>query len=440
MVVAQRPTWLQSYAKHWVVKTLAKLQKGRATFICRYEDDTTIVVGEKDTAVPDELNATIYVINPNFWTRFCMALDLGLSEAYMLQEIECADLSKIFNIYFKNKDYLEFGNPILQAGQRLSRMFLSPSNDVQQARLNASAHYDTSNELFAAFLSPDMNYSCAHWTTDPAETLQTAQDRKVDALLKKLRLNSNHHLLEIGCGWGDVMIKAAQKYSCRVTGITLSSEQKSLAEKRIKDAKLQHLVSVLLCDYRETPLPESGYDRIISIGMFEHVGRKYLNEYFRTISRLLNPTTGVLVIDGITFTNKMHKTRSPVDTFIGRYIFPGGYLPSIHSLTEALHKGSDGTLEVTFLRNIGPHYGKTLLAWKDNFQRNWDTIMADYTRKHPSATGEDIEAFRRMWLYYFVCCEAGFRSRALDNYIICAARTPGSVIPYTNMAFQEMLD
>jgi cyclopropane-fatty-acyl-phospholipid synthase len=95
---------------------------------------------------------------------------------------------------------------------------------------------------------------------------------------------------------------------------------------------------------------------------------------------------------------KMHKTRSPVDTFIGRYIFPGGYLPSIHSLTEALHKGSDGTLEVTFARNIGPHYGKTLLAWKDNFQRNWDTIMADYIRKHPSATGEDIESFRRMWL------------------------------------------
>lgn len=150
-----------------------------------------------------------------------------------------------------------------------------------------------------------MNYSCAHWTTDPAETLQAAQERKVDTLLKKLRLNSNHHLLEIGCGWGDVMIKAAQKYSCRVTGITLSSEQKSLAEKRIKDAKLQHLVSVLLCDYRKTPVPESGYDRIISIGMFEHVGRKYLNEYFRTISRLLNPTTGVLVIDGITFTNKV---------------------------------------------------------------------------------------------------------------------------------------
>lgn len=150
-----------------------------------------------------------------------------------------------------------------------------------------------------------MNYSCAHWTTDPAETLQTAQERKVDTLLKKLRLTSNHHLLEIGCGWGDVMIKAAQRYSCRVTGITLSNEQKSLAEKRIKDAKLQHLVSVLLCDYRKAPLPESGYDRIISIGMFEHVGRKYLNEYFRTISRLLNPTTGVLVIDGITFTNKV---------------------------------------------------------------------------------------------------------------------------------------
>ncbi|EED12144.1 methyltransferase, putative [Talaromyces stipitatus ATCC 10500] len=440
MAIVHRPTWLQSYAKYWVVRTLTKIQRGRATFICRYEDDATVVVGEKDTAVPDELNATIYVVDPNFWVRFCTALDLGLSEAFMLQEIECPDLNKIFNIYFKNKDYLGFGNPILQAGQRLSRLLWSPSNDVQQARLNASAHYDTSNELFAAFLSPDMNYSCAHWTADPAETLQTAQERKVDTLLKKLRLTSNHHMLEIGCGWGDVMVKAAQRYSCRVTGITLSSEQKELVEQKIKNAKLDHLVSVLLCDYRTTPVPDSGYDRVISIGMFEHVGRKYLNEYFSTISRLLNPTTGLLVLDGITFTNKMHESRSPVDTFIGRYIFPGGYLPSIHLLTEALHKGSKGTLEITYAKNIGPHYGKTLLAWRDNFLRNWDRIMADYMRKHPSASKEDIEAFRRMWLYYFLSCEAGFRSRALGNYVICAARTPEPAVPYTSAGFQEMLD
>lgn len=176
---------------------------------------------------------------------------------------------------------------------------------MEQARLNASAHYDTSNKLFANFLSSDMNYSCAHWSVDASETLQSAQERKVDTLLKRLDLSPGHHLLEIGCGWGNVMIRAAQKYGCRVTGLTLAEEQKQLAEHRIKEAGLQDRVSVLLCDYRRVPKPEEGYDRVISIGMFEHVGKKYFNEYFDTISRLLHPKTGLMVIDGITMTNKV---------------------------------------------------------------------------------------------------------------------------------------
>lgn len=179
---------------------------------------------------------------------------------------------------------------------------------MEQARLNASAHYDTSNKLFAGFLSPDMNYSCAHWSADASETLQSAQERKVDTLLKRLDLSPGHHLLDIGCGWGNVIISAAQKYGCRVTGLTLAKEQKQLAEQRIKEAGLQDRVSVLLCDYRRAPRPEEGYDRIISIGMFEHVGKKYFNEYFGTISRLLHPKTGLMVIDGITMTNKVYLT------------------------------------------------------------------------------------------------------------------------------------
>lgn len=151
-----------------------------------------------------------------------------------------------------------------------------------------------------------MNYSCAHWSADPSETLQSAQERKVDALLKRLDLSPGHHLLEIGCGWGDVIISAAQKYGCKVTGLTLAKEQKQLAEQRITEAGLQDRVSVLLCDYRRAPRPEKGYDRIISIGMFEHVGKKYFNEYFGTISRLLHPKTGLMVIDGITMTEKVY--------------------------------------------------------------------------------------------------------------------------------------
>lgn len=193
---------------------------------------------------------------------------------------------------------------------------LQPTNSIQEARQNISSHYDTSNELFSAFLSPDLNYSCAHWSGDLAEPLEAAQDRKVRNLLSKAQLSSSHHVLDIGCGWGDLSIKAAQIYGCRVTGLTLSERQKSLADQRIKAAGLQDHVRILLCDYRHASGPdldpnsdsEQGggfYDRVISVGMFEHVGPEYLDEYFETISRLLHPTHGVMVIDGITMTNKV---------------------------------------------------------------------------------------------------------------------------------------
>lgn len=180
------------------------------------------------------------------------------------------------------------------------------TNDTEQAQINISAHYDTSNTLFANFLSPDMNYSCAHWSADPNEPLESAQNRKIQTLLRKARISSSHHILDIGCGWGDLAIQAAKTTGCRVTGVTLSKEQKSWADDRVRALGLESQIEILLCDYRNVSPPSSGwYDRIISIGMFEHVGREFLSEYFATISRLLDPKQGILVIDGITAINKV---------------------------------------------------------------------------------------------------------------------------------------
>lgn len=145
-----------------------------------------------------------------------------------------------------------------------------------------------------------MNYSCAHWSGDPTESLESAQQRKVRCILKKARLSSTHHLLDIGCGWGDLIIEAARQTGCQATGLTLSEEQKTLADQRIRAAGLQSQVRVLLCDYRNAPCPEGGYDRIISVGMFEHVGPQFLDTYFSQISSLLTAKNGVVVIDGIT--------------------------------------------------------------------------------------------------------------------------------------------
>lgn len=175
-----------------------------------------------------------------------------------------------------------------------------PENNIDNARLHIAAHYDTSNVLFANFLSPDMNYSCAHWSANPDDTLELAQKRKVHHLIKKARIQPGHHLLDIGCGWGDLIITAARERGCQATGLTLSEEQKALADERIKQAGLEDQVRVLLCDYRQAPCPENGYDQVVSVGMFEHVGPQYMDQYFETITRLLKKDGGVAVIDGIT--------------------------------------------------------------------------------------------------------------------------------------------
>ncbi|KAE8380212.1 Mycolic acid cyclopropane synthetase-domain-containing protein [Aspergillus bertholletiae] len=373
-----------------------------------------------------ESPVTLIVHDSNAWKRICACFDLGFAEAYMFQEVDCDNLSGLLDIYIKNKSQLGTGNLLMQILPRIT-LFLQPSNDPHNAQRYISSHYDDSDDLFANFLSPDMNYSCAHWNGDPAESLEAAQKRKVQRLLQKARISADQHILEIGCGWGDVAITAAQTTGCRVTALTLSENQKRVAEKRVKEARLEERVQILLQDYRSATGPETSggyYDRVISIGMFEHVGVEYLDEYFRVICSLLHPRHGVMVIDGITMTNKMRRAKSSVPTFIDRYIFPGGYLPTIHALLNAINNGSNGELEVTSAMNIGPHYGKTLLAWRDNFLRNWGNIEAAFRAEQPDASDKNVEAFRRKWLYYFIYCEAGFRLRLLGNYVIVAAKTP----------------
>ncbi|KAA8645035.1 uncharacterized protein ATNIH1004_009246 [Aspergillus tanneri] len=355
-----------------------------------------------------------------------------ISGARLKVILQYKDPPEVIQIYIKNRSNLDSGNYLFQLLPRLAWLF-QPSNSVQKARQNISSHYDASNELFAAFLSADMNYSCAHWNGDPTESLESAQERKVSYLLHKAQIATSHHVLDIGCGWGHLAIKAAQTTGCRVTGLTLSDKQKSLADQRVKEAGLEDRVRIFLCDYRDISGPEDNdgyYDRVISVGMFEHVGPEYLDLYFGIISRLLHPTHGVMVIDGITMTNKLRETKPKVPTFIGRYIFPGGYLPTIHMLLDSLHRGSGGNLEITYTQNIGPHYGKTLLAWRDNFLRNWKTIESDYRAAHLEASDAEVEAFRRQWLYYFTYCYSAFRRRLLGNYIIVAAKTPEPMIEY----------
>ncbi|KAK0762693.1 hypothetical protein N5P37_005511 [Trichoderma harzianum] len=422
-------TWVQSTARSLVYQALKRIHRGRLTINTKYASDNneSVSFGSNSESDPE---IVVIIKNPQVFVRLCQAFDLGLSESYLVQDVECDNLVELFSLYVRNQDTLGVG-----AGNLLYTLipraahYLIPANDNTTALKNASFHYDTSNDHFANFLSPDMNYSSAIWSGEKGESLESAQRRKIQTILDKAEISSTDHILDIGCGWGNLAITAVRQTGCRVTGLTLSKEQKALAEERIKAAGFEDKITILLCDYRKAPVPEGGYDRIISIEMLEHVGDKYMNKYFQQISALLKPKGGRMVVQGITRINSFSTTGDTVDCFLERYIFPGGYLPTINQLMTSIHNGSSGTLEVETVQSIGPHYIRTLQCWKENFDENWDTIRQDYVSKNPDATDLMIEAYRRTWVYYFQYCEAGFRTCILGDYIISATRTPWPEIP-----------
>lgn len=293
------------------------------------------------------------------------------------------------------------------------------------------AHYDISNEMFAAFLSPDMTYSSPIWCSksDPAhatETLEQAQMRKLDRFVDNTHIKSTDHVLEIGTGWGSFAIRAVLRTGCRVTSTTLSIEQKELAEQRIREAGLSHRITVILCDYRNLEVPPNGgYDKIVSIEMLEAVGKEYLETYFRCINKLLKREGGIACFQCITMPEARYDAYAKSDDFIRRYIFPGGHLPTVTQLINSVTAGSVGSLVVDNVENIGPHYAKALRLWREAFLEKWeDTIKPQLLREKQGEAmdKEGAEVFRRKWDYYFRYSEAGFATKTLGDVIFTVGR------------------
>ncbi len=258
--------------------------------------------------------------------------------------------------------------------------------------------------MFAAFLSDDMTYSCPIWlpkhdAESSLETLEEAQETKLQYFITQARLKETDHVLEIGTGWGSFAIAAVKKTGCRVTSLTLSKEQKELAEKRIAAEGYSDKIEVLLCDYRALPAPRGGfYDKVVSIEMLEAVGREYLDTYFGCINRLLKPHGGIGVFQCITMPENRYEAYSKGEDFIRKYIFPGGHLPTVSQLVGSIEKGSEGTLVVDNLLNIGGHYAKTLRIWRQKFEQNFvSRIRPALLEEHQGMTEKDIELFRRKW-------------------------------------------
>src|ERR1700761_1854011 len=276
--------------------------------------------------------------------------------------------------------------------------FLRRTNTLTNARLNISAHYDISNAMFAAFLSKDMTYSCPIWEAvssekgEQEESLEDAQMRKLDRFIDNAKIKPTDHVLEIGTGWGSFAIRAVQRTACRITSLTLSREQKDLADRRIAEAGLTDNIEVLLCDYRALPMPREGpYDKIVSIEMIEAVGREFLATYFECIHKLLKPDGGIAVFQCITMPESRYEAYSKGQDFIRKYIFPGGHLPTVSQLVESINKGSQGLLVVDAVENIGPHYAKTLRIWRENFKKHFDDrIRPALLNEHEGMTESDV--------------------------------------------------
>ncbi|EJD49054.1 cyclopropane-fatty-acyl-phospholipid synthase [Auricularia subglabra TFB-10046 SS5] len=414
-----------AYARSLVQQVLSALRIGRLHILLQYPgaSDEKLVFGQRDGDVDGQLVATLIIRNENIWWKACRNMDLAMAEGYFNGDVDCDDWVKLFMIYIANRNHLSTGTLGMQLIPRLQQL-LSSGNTLAHTRSQISSHYDSSNAHFQGFLSEDMNYSSPIWELGRGdEALEDAQRRKVRNALEQAHITADDHVLDIGCGWGDLAIEAARSTGCRVTGVTLSAEQKTLAEERIRAAGLEEKISILLCDYREIPEVPGGYDKVVSIEMIEHVGRKHYPVFFETISRLLNPTSGVMVLQAITVVWDRHEAKlGQPEGFIDRYIFPGGYIPHTHYVLDTIHRGSRGTLEIRSVRSIGPHYVKALRMWREKFLLNWEAQIK------PALVGEGktdeaaLEFLRKKWEYYFSYCEAGFRSGMLGDVVVTASR------------------
>jgi len=349
-----------------------------------------------------------------YFARLGRDSKIGFGEAYMAGDWRAApgtDLADLLTPFAARLASL-----VPEPLQRLrtivdQRIPTSHENTLGGSRDNVRAHYDLSNDLFGSFLDPTMSYSAAWFDeSEPvgaATGLEEAQLRKIDGVLDYAGVRAGTRLLEIGTGWGALAIRAAQR-GAHVTTVTISAEQMALATERVAEAGLSDRVDLRLQDYREV---EGEFDAIVSVEMIEAVGEAYWPTYFATIDRLLAPG-GKVSIQAITMAHERVLATKRSFSWIQKYIFPGGIIPSLQSIDETL--AGHTTLRVTQRRELGPHYARTLHLWRERFNEQWPRI---------NQLGFD-ETFRRMWEFYLAYCEAGFRTGYLSVSQLQMTREP----------------
>ncbi|MFG6654448.1 class I SAM-dependent methyltransferase [Scandinavium sp. M-37] len=370
----------------------------------------TVYEGTQATHFGDasaSLRADVQILTPGVYWRVLTGGSLAAADAWIDGEWDTHQLTALLQILALNGRVLgrlESGFRLL--GKPVERLrHWTRRNSRDQARQNIAAHYDLGNAFYSHFLDEDLLYSSALFTADE-QALNQAQQAKMARLCEQLALTADDHLLEIGTGWGAMAEYAARHYGCRVTTTTLSQEQYTWATARIARAGLQDKVQVLLCDYRDLT---GEFDKLVSVEMIEAVGQRYLPTFFRTCQARLRPG-GRMAIQAITIQDQRYRDYSKSVDFIQRYIFPGGFLPSITAMSELMTRHTDFVVRNLF--DMGPDYARTLAHWRQRFVQAWQEI---------EQLGFD-DRFRRMWLYYFGYCEAGFNARTISVVQLTAER------------------
>ena len=332
---------------------------------------------------------TLKLLDKSLHYKLLFYPDLYFGEAYSNGSltIENGTLTEFLNMALQNigrketNFFSEFLNKI-----RGSYRYLTNFNFIKKSKMNIARHYDISDDLYDLFLDSKRQYSCAYFKSEN-DSLETAQNNKINHIIKKLNLKPNQKVLDIGSGWGSLAIEIAKKTQCQVLGITLSESQFEYSKKKAKQMNMGNQVEFRLCDYREV---KEKFDRIVSVGMFEHVGRKFYRTFFNKIQAILKDD-GIALLHTI---GSVNPPRQP-QPWITRYIFPGGYTPSLSQVTVPVEKSG---LILTDLEILRMHYSHTLRHWKERFIKNKDKAIKMFDEK-----------FFRMWEFYLTSCETAFR-------------------------------
>ena len=378
-------------SEKFVLNKLKKISQGNLKLI-NY-DGKVFHFGDLES----KLSSDIKINNPNFYLNVIMGGSSALGEAHMKKNFYTSNLTNLIELTARNINtiYTFSGSLKLQKIKNFIKKIFA-SNTKSKSKKYISKHYDLGNEFFSSWLDKSLTYSSAVYKNEK-DDLEIAQRNKFQELINLMNIKNGNKVLEIGCGWGGFAEFLAKNYDVSVDCITISKNQYEFTKKKIFNSGLNNKVNVKFLDYRDL---KEKYDHVASIEMIEAVGEKYMDQYFGTIKNVLN-YGGTAAIQGIVIKDDLFERYRANEDFIQKYIFPGGFLPSIQFMENLIKKND---LKLEKINTYSDDYARTLATWRKNFLGAWEKI---------SPLGFD-EYFKRMWEFYLSYCEGGFKSRNIN--------------------------